>query len=46
MTDAIATTAFPPTSEGEIRETRPASAGSSGARTATTPCGSGTVKLK
>src|SRR6476659_1426519 len=44
--EATATTALPPTSAGAIRETRPASAGSSGARIATTPCGSGTVKLK
>ena len=37
---------MPPTTAGAIRETSPASAGSSGARIATTPCGSGTVKLK
>ena len=44
--DAIATTALPPTSAGAIRETSPSSGGSSGATTATTPVGSGTVKLK
>ncbi len=33
-------------SGGRIRETRPSSGGSSGASTATTPVGSGTVKLK
>ena len=44
--EATTTTAFPPTSAGTIRATRPSSAGSSGAITATTPVGSGTVKLK
>ena len=44
--DAIATTALPPTSAGASRETRPTSAGDSGAITATTPVGSGIVKLK
>src|SRR5207247_6798485 len=44
--EATATTAFPPTSAGASRETTPSSAGSSGARMATTPVGSGTVKLK
>src|SRR5688500_3862696 len=44
--DATTTAAFPPTTTGASRETRPASAGSSGARIATTPVGSGTVKLK
>src|SRR5438477_6516934 len=44
--EAIATTALPPTSAGMTRETSPPSAGSSGASVATTPVGSGTVKLK
>src|SRR6266850_2215064 len=44
--DATATTALPPTSGGISRVTRPSSGGSSGASTATTPVGSGTVKLK
>src|SRR5947209_9379079 len=44
--DATATTALPPTSGGSRRVTRPSSGGSSGASTATTPVGSGTVKLK
>src|ERR687887_73557 len=44
--EATATTAFPPTSGGKSRVTSPSSAGSSGQRTATTPVGSGTVKLK
>src|SRR4051812_7466228 len=46
FSDATATTAFPPTSGGNRRVTRPSSGGSSGASTATTPVGSGTVKLK
>src|ERR671938_208076 len=46
VSDATATTAFPPTSGGITRETSPSSGGSSGASTATTPVGSGTVKLK
>src|SRR5437764_9448762 len=46
VSDATATTAFPPTSGGSRRVTSPSSAGSSGQRTATTPVGSGTVKLK
>ena len=36
---------MPPTSAGAKRETSPASGGSSGAMIATTPVGSGTVKL-
>ena len=40
------TTALPPTIAGATRDTSPSSAGSSGARIATTPVGSGTVKLK
>src|SRR5918911_2119026 len=44
--DATATTVLPPTSAGATRVTRPSSGGSSGARIATTPVGSGTVKLK
>src|SRR6185436_293478 len=44
--EAIATTAFPPTRAGTRRETSPSSGGSSGAITATTPVGSGSVKLK
>ena len=46
VSDATATTALPPTSAGARRETSPSSGGSSGARTPTTPVGSGTVKLK
>src|SRR5438067_3064174 len=46
VSEATAMTAFPPVSAGTTRETRPSSGGSSGARTATTPVGSGTVKLK
>src|SRR5437868_2985015 len=46
VSDATATTALPPTTAGAIRETSPSSAGSSGASVATTPVGSGTVKLK
>ena len=38
--------AFPPVNAGASRETRPRSGGSSGATTATTPVGSGIVKLK
>src|SRR5207248_7873707 len=44
--EATATTAFPPTSGGRSRVTRPSSAGFSGQRTPTTPVGSGAVKLK
>src|SRR5437868_2510124 len=44
--EATATTALPPTRGGSTRLTRPRSGGSSGARIATTPVGSGTVKLK
>ena len=44
--EARTTAALPPTSTGARRETRPPSAGSSGARMATTPVGSGTEKLK
>ena len=44
--DATTTAALPPTITGAIRETSPASAGSSGASTATTPVGSGIEKLK
>ena len=46
VSEATTTTALPPTSAGASRETRPPSAGSSGARIATTPVGSGKVKLK
>src|ERR671928_320720 len=46
VSDASATTALPPTIAGAIRDTRPSSGGSSGASVATTPVGSGTVKLK
>src|SRR5260221_2770702 len=46
VSDATATTALPPTSAGDSREIKPSRAGSSGARIATTPVGSGTVKLK
>ena len=46
VSDASATTALPPVSAGASRETRPSSGGSSGATTATTPVGSGIVKLK
>jgi hypothetical protein len=46
VSDATATTVLPPTSAGTILETSPSSAGSSGAMTATTPVGSGSVKLK
>src|SRR5205823_8173183 len=46
VSDATATTALPPTSGGSRRVTRPSRGGSSGARTATRPVGSGTVKLK
>src|SRR5262249_48889751 len=43
---ATATTASPPTRAGAILETSPPSGGSDGARSATTPVGSGIVKLK
>src|SRR5438128_9245754 len=46
VSDATATTAFPPVIAGTTRETIPSSGGSSGASVATTPVGSGTVKLK
>src|SRR5919201_3074405 len=46
VSDATATTTLPPTSGGTRRVTSPSNDGSSGARTATTPVGSGTVKLK
>src|SRR6187551_1983504 len=46
VSDATTTTALPPTIAGASRETRPPKAGSSGARMATTPVGSGVVKLK
>src|SRR3954454_16414706 len=46
VSEATAITAFPPVSAGSTRDTRPSSGGSSGASTATTPVGSGTVKLK
>src|SRR5205823_9389855 len=46
VSDATATTALPPTSGGTRRVTSPSSGGSSGASTATTPVGSGRVKLK
>src|SRR5205085_5169398 len=44
--DATTTTALPPTIAGATLDTRPAKAGSGGARMPTTPVGSGTVKLK
>src|SRR5215210_5899176 len=44
--EATATTALPPTIAGTILETSPASAGSPGAITPTTPVGSGKEKLK
>src|SRR5437016_9071811 len=44
--DATATTAFPPTTGGISLVTSASSGGSSGTSTATTPVGSGTVKLK
>src|SRR5579864_8585047 len=46
VSEATATTTLPPTSGGRTRVTSPSSGGSSGASTATTPVGSGTVKLK
>src|SRR5438445_6504905 len=46
VSDATATTAFPPVIAGTTRKTIPSSGGSSGASVATTPVGSGTVKLK
>src|SRR5215212_2592036 len=46
VSDATATTALPPVSGGSRRDTSPSRDGSSGAITATTPVGSGTVKLK
>src|SRR6184192_4387220 len=46
VSEATATTALPPTSGGSTRVTSPSSGGSSGASTATTPVGSGIVKLK
>src|SRR6266550_4095747 len=46
VSEATATTELPPTTGGIRRLTRPRSGGSSGASTATTPVGSGTVKLK
>ena len=46
VSDATTTTVFPPTSGGTTRETMPSSAGSAGASVATTPVGSGIVKLK
>src|SRR3954471_3422128 len=45
VSEATAITAFPPVSAGSTRDTRPSNGGSSGASTATTPVGSGTVKL-
>src|SRR3954465_2894321 len=44
--DATTTATLPPTITGASRATSPPSAGSSGARTPTTPVGSGMVKLK
>ena len=44
--EATITATLPPTITGARRATKPASAGSSGATTPTTPVGSGTVKLK
>src|SRR5213075_1798013 len=46
VSEASATTEFPPVNAGAIRDTSPSSGGSSGATTATTPVGSGIVKLK
>src|SRR5919108_5564148 len=46
VSEATATTALPPTRGGSSRVTSPSNGGSSGASTATTPVGSGTVKLK
>ncbi len=46
VSDASTTALLPPTSTGAIRETSPSSGGSSGTTTATTPVGSGSVKLK
>src|SRR5213592_2968664 len=46
VSDATTTAVLPPTITGASRETSPSSAGSSGARTPTTPVGSGIVKLK
>src|SRR5215207_5441864 len=46
VSDATATAVLPETSTGSRRVTSPARGGSSGASTATTPVGSGTVKLK
>src|SRR5882724_4228844 len=46
VSEASATTALPPVRTGASRDTRPRSGGSSGATTATTPVGSGIVKLK
>ena len=46
VSDATTTAAFPLTITGASRETRPASAGSSGARTATTPVGSGNGEVE
>src|SRR5436189_58241 len=44
--DATATTVLPETTAGRMRDTIPSSDGSAGAIVATTPTGSGTVKLK
>src|SRR4051794_7913868 len=46
VSEPSATTALPPVSAGASRETSPSSGGSSGATIATTPVGSGIVKLK
>src|SRR5580765_5004092 len=46
VSEATTTAVLPPTSTGASRDVRPSSGGSSGATTATTPVGSGNVKLK
>src|SRR5919202_5457265 len=46
VSDATTTALLPPARTGASRVTIPSSGGSSGARTPTTPVGSGTVKLK
>src|SRR4051794_25194370 len=46
VSDAQTIAVLPPTSTGASREVRPSSGGPSGASTATTPVGSGNVKLK
>src|SRR3954470_3922757 len=46
VSEATTTAVLPPASTGARREVSPSSGGSSGATTATTPVGSGNVKLK